>query len=493
LPVGSMVAFPKGPVPVGFFEANGGLLSIAAYPDLAAYLGTTFNTGTEGAGNFRLPDSRGEFLRGWDNGRGVDAGRALGSSQADALKEHRHLGGVGSVWGGSVDPFVYGRTDVDTPGQANSFVTETASTGVNSQGYTSKVGESETRPRNLAVMWCIKAWNAPINQGQIDVAALANEVAALKSATPVGAIIPFPMGAVPAGYLELDGRVLSIAAYPDLASYLGSTFNTGGEGDGNFRLPDSRGEFLRGWDHGRGIDAGRVLSSYQDDAFQGHWHELYGELNSTTAGSAKSVPGTQIAKTALGANAVRTAVSDGVNGAPRTAAETRPRNLAVMWCIKAWSAPINQGSIDIGALSDLTGQATEIKLGTSRFGTPNEQVGGLLKDVMSNPAGVLALLASWFPKRVFSANDYIRIPDVPGGLILQWGTGSGTSFTFPIEFPNACFFVGGGEVTENNSNYYFADVVGSSRTGFSAQVYGGAVNSGPSSSSLPFKWLSVGN
>ena len=176
LPVGSMVAFPKGTVPAGFFEVNGSALSIAEYPDLAAYLGTTFNKGDEGAGNFRLPESRGEFLRGWDNGRGVDAGRALGSAQADAFKKHRHLGGVGSVWGGNVDPFVYGRTDVDTPGQANSFVAETSSTGVNSQGYTSEAGDSETRPRNLAVMWCIKAWNAPVNQGNIDVAALAASI-----------------------------------------------------------------------------------------------------------------------------------------------------------------------------------------------------------------------------------------------------------------------------------------------------------------------------
>jgi phage-related tail fiber protein len=178
LPVGSMVAFPAGDIPPGFLEADGSKHSAAQYPALAAHLGTTFNKGDEGAGYFRLPDSRGEFLRGWDNGRGVDAGRALGSAQADAFKEHRHLGGVGSVWGGSVDPFVYGRTDVDTPGQANSFVTESASTGVNSQGYTSKAGDSETRPRNLAVMWCIKAWSAPVNQGNIDIAALAAQVAA---------------------------------------------------------------------------------------------------------------------------------------------------------------------------------------------------------------------------------------------------------------------------------------------------------------------------
>jgi len=81
------------------------------------------------------------------------------------------------------------------------------------------------------------------------------------SALPVGAMVPFPKGTVPAGFLEVDGSVQSAATYPDLAAYLGTMFNTGGEGAGNFRLPESRGEFLRGWDHGRGVDAGRAVGS----------------------------------------------------------------------------------------------------------------------------------------------------------------------------------------------------------------------------------------
>lgn len=90
LPVGTMVAFPKAAVPPGFLEIDGSVQSIAIYPDLFAYLGTAFNTGGEGAGNFRLPESRGEFLRGWDHGRGVDAGRAVCTYQADELKSHKH-------------------------------------------------------------------------------------------------------------------------------------------------------------------------------------------------------------------------------------------------------------------------------------------------------------------------------------------------------------------------------------------------------------------
>ena len=171
------------------------------------------------------------------------------------------------------------------------------------------------------------------------------------NALPVGAMLPFPRGTVPAGFLEVDGSTKAIAVYPDLAAYLGGAFNTGGEAAGFFRLPDSRGEFLRGWDHGRGVDAGRALGSGQLDAFQGHYHNNPIWQNGTGGGVGEFVGNNGTA----GITGIRLrtyeAATDGANGAPRTAAETRPRNLAVMWCIKAWNAPVNQGNIDIAALA----------------------------------------------------------------------------------------------------------------------------------------------
>lgn len=163
LPVGAMVPFPKGTVPAGFLEVDGSVQSAATYPDLAAYLGTTFNTGGEGAGNFRLPESRGEFLRGWDHGRGVDVGRGLGSWQVDEFKSHTHRMQYGANPG----------TGLGSPGYA--------SAGILSSVGLEATGGVETRPRNLAVMWCIKAWNAPTNQGSIDIASLAANVAALEA------------------------------------------------------------------------------------------------------------------------------------------------------------------------------------------------------------------------------------------------------------------------------------------------------------------------
>ncbi|MGC5702356.1 tail fiber protein [Pseudomonas sp. NFXW11] len=181
------------------------------------------------------------------------------------------------------------------------------------------------------------------------------------SALPVGAMVPFPKGVVPAGFLEVDGSVQSIATYPDLAAYLGTTFNTGGEGAGSFRLPESRGEFLRGWDHGRGVDAGRTLGSLQRGsvaiydadnnglsavmgigAANGNDGAFFGMDVISKSGYSYAVP---LAYSAIQAGAGQVASNDAYAGV------TRPRNLAVMWCIKAWNAPINQGNIDIAGLA----------------------------------------------------------------------------------------------------------------------------------------------
>lgn len=361
LPVGGILPFPRGVVPAGYLELDGSVQKIATFPDLAAYLAGAFNKGDEPAGYFRLPDGRGEFLRGWDHGRGVDAGRAIGSFQKGSLQSFdpnrasysvtglTHTGDeIGILAKHGLDPAAL----ADYPQSQVVNYDNTSITPINVAG-------GVTRPRNLAVMWCIKAWNAPVNQGQIDIGALVEELTALRSSTPVGAILPFPKAQVPAGYLELDGSVQSAAAYPDLAAYLGTTYNTGGEPEGYFRLPDYRGEFLRGWDHGRGIDAGRTLGSSQAATIV-----CAGDANKTSSAlvtfynsqdddasafmNRLNGDGSPGAISGVLANAVISSSSSGPAG---SAMYVRPRNVAVMWCIKAWNAPVNQGNIDIGALA----------------------------------------------------------------------------------------------------------------------------------------------
>lgn len=429
LPVGSMVAFPVDKVPVGFLEIDGSVKSASAYPDLAKFLGAAFNKGDEGAGNFRLPESRGEFLRGGDHGRGVDAGRVVGSYQSDAVQ---------NVTGnfGRVVPVGDAIKDASGPFQPGD-ATGSVATGSNAtlRHITFDLSRSartaaETRPRNLAVLWCIKAWNAPINQGNIDVAALVSELDALKSAVPVGSIIPFPKASVPPGYLELDGSVQSISVYPDLAAYLGTTFNTGSEPAGFFRLPESRGEFMRGWDHGRGIDSGRAIASYQGDAFKSHTHT---PPNQTGINSAAIATGAK----SLGGNTYDTLYNVGFTGDT----ETRPRNLAVMWCIKAWNAPVNQGTIDVSVLAS---QATETNQGTAKTATQPQADAGVDDATIVTPKK----MRFGFAMNFTAASGYVLFPTWLGGLLIQYGRASlaadqFTTLTWPLAWPDACYAISG--------------------------------------------------
>ncbi|EGG7064865.1 TPA: tail fiber protein, partial [Escherichia coli] len=84
------------------------------------------------------------------------------------------------------------------------------------------------------------------------------------SALPVGVPVPWPSATLPAGWLKCNGAAFSSEMYPNLAKAYPTN-----------KLPDLRGEFIRGWDDGRGVDAGRALLSLQDDSFEAHRHESF--------------------------------------------------------------------------------------------------------------------------------------------------------------------------------------------------------------------------
>lgn len=79
----------RSTAPPGWLKANGALVSRSAYPALFAAIGTRFGAG-DGETTFKLPDLRGEFIRGWDDGRGVDGGREIGELQLGSLQSHGH-------------------------------------------------------------------------------------------------------------------------------------------------------------------------------------------------------------------------------------------------------------------------------------------------------------------------------------------------------------------------------------------------------------------
>ena len=271
------------------------------------------------------------------------------------------------------------------------------------------------------------------------------------SAMPVGFMAALPVNKIPPGWLEVDGSAKSIAAYPDLGAFLGGAFNNGTEPAGYFRLPESRGEFLRGWDHGRGIDAGRELGSWQKGSV--HSFDIGPAVGSvadrsgaTTATDARSGLGYDAGERADYTLAQTVSVAgSNVTGITDTSeiawGATRPRNVAVMLCIKAWNAPINQGNIDIAALAVLAGQATEANLGTARIATQVQVNTGTDDATIVTPKkmrnGFSVLL---------EATGYIALPSWLGGWILQWvnggsmssiasGGSSAKTLTWPLAWP----------------------------------------------------------
>jgi len=135
LDVGEIKDFAMSTPPPGWLKANGAEVSRTAYVDLFEAIGTLYGAGN-GVDTFNLPDFRGEFRRGADEGRGVDPGRTVGSAQADEIRAHSH--GI--------------RTKIEG---GNDTRNQEIGTGA-AEYQTEPFGGAETRPRNVAVLTCIR-------------------------------------------------------------------------------------------------------------------------------------------------------------------------------------------------------------------------------------------------------------------------------------------------------------------------------------------------
>ena len=152
------------------------------------------------------------------------------------------------------------------------------------------------------------------------------------SPVPTGLILPYAANApiaLPSGYLECDGSTVSQGTYANLFAVIGSTYNIGGEGPSDFRLPDLRGYFIRGFGTNSDTTASGGFGVKQADAFQGHIHYAQRSANLDAPGSSYNGGAFQQGQAFTGPPS-----TDGVNGTPRTASETRPRNIAMRYLIK---------------------------------------------------------------------------------------------------------------------------------------------------------------
>ena len=182
----------------------------------------------------------------------------------------------------------------------------------------------------------------------------------------IGSIMPFPMEKVPIGWLACDGRYYEQKRYPELFDAIGYRF---GQRQDLFRVPDLQGQFVRGLDLKGNVDPGRTLGSLQNDALLGHRHGIsqashtdgagehdhkinydYSWTTSVFSGDYKRVYRIDRESTNLqgctkssGTHAhsippakvldVTSSSYGDVNG--RVGNETRPKNIALLYCIKA--------------------------------------------------------------------------------------------------------------------------------------------------------------
>lgn len=278
---------------------------------------------------------------------------------------------------------------------------------------------SETEPTSKD-----KIWIKPTASNELTelVETLKRLLAPELQTLPIGAYINYPtQRVIPAGFLIADGRSLKKSEYPELFNVLGYVYGGSGE---NFNLPNfSDGKFMRSIG---GNAAG--LGVVQQDAFQGHFHKW--RDSTSVAGWAYSITGNT--SNHFGnrdnASAVAEPKSDGVNGEPRTANETRPLNMSVVVLIKAKDViSPSAGQIDKSIV------ATEVKAGVVKLKnsiTAQQEDAAVTEKAVREFAGITV------------TDNYVKLP---GGFIMQWGkrevpNNQGKTI-FPIAFPNKCLHI----------------------------------------------------
>jgi microcystin-dependent protein len=189
------------------------------------------------------------------------------------------------------------------------------------------------------------AWGSPSSLTANADAAQATANAALTAAAnaaPPGSVAYVARSTAPTGWLKANGAAISRTTYADLFGAIGGTYGAG-DGSTTFNLPDLRGEFLRAFDDGRGLDAGRGFGSVQGGMMADHQHTTYssaltswglsGWLGDRSQNNAFCVLPYNI-NANPGFSTVANASSGAYNAAPAIGSETRPRNVALLAVIK---------------------------------------------------------------------------------------------------------------------------------------------------------------
>jgi microcystin-dependent protein len=179
VPTGSVHMMATTTAPSGYLKCDGAAVSRTAFAALFATVGTTWGAG-DGSSTFNLPDLRGEFVRGWDDGKGTDSGRSFASAQSDQNKLHSHTATSTTSISPSAHNHVFpgddhlafannqggwtNRTtgnfnmDADSSTSGNGKIYRTSDVTISASTSTTiaNSGGNEARPRNIVMMYVIK-------------------------------------------------------------------------------------------------------------------------------------------------------------------------------------------------------------------------------------------------------------------------------------------------------------------------------------------------
>ncbi len=178
VPTGSVHMMATTTAPSGYLKCNGAAISRTTYAALFAIIGTAHGAG-DGSSTFNVPDLRGEFVRGWDDSRGIDSGRNFATSQGDQNKQHNHSGSATTSISPSAHNHVFpgddqfanangiggwtNRTTADfnydaksQSGNGKVYRTSDTTISASTSVTINNDGGSEARPRNIAMMYVIK-------------------------------------------------------------------------------------------------------------------------------------------------------------------------------------------------------------------------------------------------------------------------------------------------------------------------------------------------
>ncbi len=298
VPVGIIVPFggSVASIPTGYLACDGSTINQATFADLFLVIGTTWNTGGEPGGEFRLPDLRHRVISGLNDGTlpaGADGGfttRTIatlvgGEDHTHTVDPHTHtisatasaptgvndanIGGLQG--GGAVTAAAAGHIHADN-GAAHDH---TGVTGSDSPGTDTVDNLDPT----AFMPYIIKAV-----EGAPGVVGIGSDT------LPTGSIISYggAVASVPVGFLPCDGTLVDQTVEPALFAVIGTTWNIGGEPGGFFRLPDLRAKTISGVNDGTlpaGIDGGFITRSVADLAgaeTHGHSGSASGAHSHTT-------------------------------------------------------------------------------------------------------------------------------------------------------------------------------------------------------------------